>query len=119
MSDWATAENVVQKVLTKTTKQPGCLHFSWTRDGELLNWHGHFIDGDALKTHLESVRPLMETLMKEGVAKIDRIEINGPHAEINKSQSALEGFEGARFYPSDDRLRRSFEKIAFPIPRLL
>jgi len=60
VSDWSTAEPIMQEILQKTSNEAGCIHFAWTRSGNRLRWHGYYTTGDALKAHVEAIRPLMD-----------------------------------------------------------
>lgn len=64
---------------------------SWSKNDKTLNWKATFPNGEALVKHMREVRPLIDAL-DAGPAKLERIEVHGPPAEVLK----LQGQESAK-----------------------
>mmetsp|Transcript_11800 Transcript_11800/g.27637 ORF Transcript_11800/g.27637 Transcript_11800/m.27637 type:complete len:217 (+) Transcript_11800:91-741(+) len=122
INNWASCEPILNEIASKSSSETGCYHFAWTRSDDQLRWHGYFIDGEALKKHLDAVRPLIDQL-NAGPARIDRLEVHGPQSEIEKGTTPLQGIPETHYFASDQRVRRLPELIepslALRPPRLL
>ena len=59
------------------------LHYGWDVSDNQLYCREVYVDGDAVNTHLENVKPLLARLL-DGPAELLRIELHGPSQELNK-----------------------------------
>lgn len=98
----------MDEFIEKTSAEPGCAYFGWTHSGDKLHWHGDYVDGEALKAHYHKVRPLLDALTAGTVSTLDRFEVHGPSAELDKATPVLEGLAGPALleYQSDSRVKR-------------
>jgi len=87
ISDWAAARPLMQGIVDKSSKEAGCNYFGWTKRGDTLHSLEAFVDGDALKAHVDNVRPLMDEL-QQGPAALERVEVHGPASELAKIKNA-------------------------------
>lgn len=83
IKNWATAKPLMQELINESNKEPGCTYFGWAKTGAKLHSRETFVDGDAMRAHIEAVRPLMDRL-SAGPATLERLEINGPSEEVAK-----------------------------------
>jgi quinol monooxygenase YgiN len=116
--DWSQAEPIMQKFITETTGEEGCAHFGWTRSGDSLQWHGHYVDGDALKRHFEITRPLLDQL-RSGPAVLEDMHVHGPPSELEKVASQLDGIEQVRFFRNEEQFPRLGDYKYLTAPRLM
>ena len=105
VNDWAKAEPIMQKFITQTTKEKGCAHFGWTRNGDSLQWTGHYVDGDALKRHFELTRPLLDQL-RTGPAALDDMQVHGPKTELEQVTDHLDSLPNVRIFFNEERFPR-------------
>jgi len=114
VKDWAVVEPIMNRILTTTSDEEGCLHLGWTRSGDSLQWHGDYVNGEALKAHFEKVKPLLLELVA-GPATLVRMDVHGPAAELEKSVTLLDNFEPVHFFKMDERVP-SLLDLASPLP---
>ena len=81
IKDWQTAGPIVQAIINKSNQEQGCSYFSWERSGDTLKSREVFDDGNAMRAHLENVKPLLEQIMS-GPATLEKIEMHGPDKEL-------------------------------------
>jgi len=105
VNDWAKAEPIMQKFISQTTKEKGCAHFGWTRNGDSLQWTGHYVDGDALKRHFELTRPLLDQL-RTGPAALEDMQVHGPKTELEQVTEHLDSLPNVRIYFNEERFPR-------------
>lgn len=77
-----------QKFVDQTKEEPGCLYYSFTFADNLMHCREGYADADALLTHLSRVAPLIEEMLGTGVT-IERLEVHGPAAEIEKLREPM------------------------------
>eukprot|EP00397_Hematodinium_sp_SG-2012_P063389 GEMP01087450.1.p1 GENE.GEMP01087450.1~~GEMP01087450.1.p1 ORF type:complete len:127 (+),score=28.30 GEMP01087450.1:45-425(+) len=97
--DQAKAKTVLAKFVEVTKKEPGCIYYSflWSENGTKLFGREAYVDGDAAVAHVAGVGPLFPELLADDVAKIDRLEIQGPADEIVKLKESVKDFNPAYF----------------------
>jgi quinol monooxygenase YgiN len=83
IKDWSAARPIMQQIIDQANADPGCTYFGWEKSGDILTSRENFTDGEAMKTHLENVKPYMEKL-KAGPAQMDELEVHGPVKELEK-----------------------------------
>jgi hypothetical protein len=81
--------------------------FGWTRSGDSLFWQAHFIDGEALRFHLQAVRGLYDALIEgdERPTDLIRFELHGPESELEKCRGITQGLDPIYFFP-EQRMER-------------
>ena len=85
INDWTLARPIMQQIIDQANAQPGCTYFGWEKSGNVLSSRETFRGGDALRFHLESVKPLIDKL-KLGPAKLVNFEMHGPAIEVEKAK---------------------------------
>lgn len=83
VKNWEQAQPIVQEIIEKAAREPGCVLYSWHVDGDSLVCREAFLDSNALFRHLVMAGPLREALIA-GPTAIERIEVHGPKTEITK-----------------------------------
>eukprot|EP00614_Pseudopedinella_elastica_P020277 CAMPEP_0172652128 /NCGR_PEP_ID=MMETSP1068-20121228/243160_1 /TAXON_ID=35684 /ORGANISM="Pseudopedinella elastica, Strain CCMP716" /LENGTH=309 /DNA_ID=CAMNT_0013466533 /DNA_START=202 /DNA_END=1133 /DNA_ORIENTATION=+ len=83
-------------IIDTAYSEPGCTYFGWTKSGNKLQSRESFTDGEAMKNHLESVKPLMQAL-KSGPAKLERLEMSGPGPELEKIKAEAQSLNPEYF----------------------
>jgi len=93
------AEPIMAEFVEKTKTEKGCLYYGWSMDGDKLFCREAYVDGEAVLAHLGNVGPCIDALLKES-AKLERISIHGPQAELDKVKPATEAL-GTKYYAID------------------
>jgi quinol monooxygenase YgiN len=68
-------------------QEPKCLYYSFFFDGNQAHCREGYADADGVLAHLENVGSLLEEALT--MAKITRMEIHGPEAELEKLRGPL------------------------------
>ncbi len=104
VKDWKSARPTMQKFIEATADEPNCGYFGWSRaaskDGDKLSWKASFVDGDAVREHFKRVKTFIEDLSK-GPAKVNHLEIHGPHDEVEKIKKFEEVPSSAKYFEGD------------------
>ena len=108
VSDWSKAKPIMDEFVRRTQAEPGCIYYGWTIDrsaGKLFCREAYFNADDVL-SHLENVGSLVEELVADGVATLDRIELHGPRMQLERCKVAMDPF-GTAYY----NLEMGFQKF--------
>jgi len=121
IQDWGTARPLMQSIIDKANAEPGCAYFGWTKSGDELRSRETFVSGDAMKAHIEGCKPFLEALVAEGVAKLERLEINAPTPELEKVKTLAESLhaEKLEYFGADQKtpqVQHALKQGAFPPP---
>lgn len=103
--NWGSAKPIVDEFITRTREEEGCVYFGWTqKDNAVLQWQAHFVDGDALRFHLQNVRGLYDSLVEgpSRSADLERFELHGPSDELEKCRAISQGLDPVYFW-TDER----------------
>lgn len=73
--------------IEKTKEEGGSLYYGYAFDGDLAYCREGYADGDALLAHLDNVGKLLGAALK--ISTIERLEIHGPKAELDKLRGPL------------------------------
>ena len=73
--------------VAKTRNEPGCVHYAFSFAGMNAHCREGYDDAAAVLAHLDNVGALLGEALK--VAKIVRLEVHGPAAEIDKLRAPL------------------------------
>jgi quinol monooxygenase YgiN len=88
-----------------TSTEPGCVHYAFSSNGMIVHCREGYDNADALLAHLGNVdAPLQEALK---IARIIRLEVHGPAAELDKLRGPLAGLNPEWFVLVEGGLRRS------------
>lgn len=93
VTDWDRCmEEFVKPCQESTVKEEGCLYYGFCRNGDNLFCREAYVDGDAVKTHLENAGAIIGPNLESGVLKLDYLAILGPAEELEKTKSVADGF---------------------------
>ena len=81
--------------VAKTRNEPGCVHYTFSFDGMKAHCREGYDDAAALLAHLDNVGALLGEALK--LAKIVRLEVHGPAAELDKLRAPLAGLNPQYF----------------------
>ena len=90
--------------VAKTRTEPGCVHYAFSFDGTNAHCREGYDDAAAVLAHLDNVGALLGEALK--IAKIVRLEVHGPAAEIDKLRAPLAGLN-PQFFELDEGFRRA------------
>jgi quinol monooxygenase YgiN len=92
------------KFVERTRTEPGCLHYVFTFDGMNAHCREGYADAAGVLAHLDNVGALLQEALK--AAKIVRLEVHGPAAEIDKLRGPLAGLKPQFFVIEGEGIRR-------------
>jgi hypothetical protein len=81
--------------VAKTRNEPGCVHYTFSFNGMAAHCREGYDDAAALLAHLDNVGALLGEALK--IAKIVRLEVHGPAAELDKLRAPLAGLNPQYF----------------------
>jgi quinol monooxygenase YgiN len=97
---------LAQKLVAKTRSEPGCMHYAFSFSGNLAHCREGYVDAAALLAHRENVAELIGQALK--IAKIVRLEVHAPEAEIEKLRGPMAA-GNPQFFVLEEGFRRSSE----------
>lgn len=95
---------IVRKFVAKTRTEPGCVHYCFSYDGNIAHCREGYDNAEALLAHLQNVGDELGEALK--IAKIIRLEVHAPAAEIEKLRQPMASL-GPQFFALDEGIRRS------------
>ncbi len=98
-----TFKKIGEQCVKKSIKEPECLYYGFTFDGNLAHCREGYADAEAVLVHLENIGPLLQEALK--VADIARLEVHGPEAEIAKLRNPMANLN-PRFFTLECGFRR-------------
>jgi len=90
--------------VAKTRNEPGCVHYTFSFDGMAAHCREGYDDAAALLAHLDNVGALLGEALK--LAKIVRLEVHGPAAELDQLRAPLAGLK-PQFFELAEGFRRA------------
>ncbi|MBI5685476.1 MAG: hypothetical protein HZC54_10370 [Verrucomicrobia bacterium] len=75
--------------IERTATEPKNLYYDFTVNGDIVYCREAYVGADGLLAHLENVGALLGPLMK--LADVQRVEVHGPAAELEKLKGPLAG----------------------------
>lgn len=88
----------------KTRQEAGCLHYAFSFNGTTAHCREGYINAEAILAHLDNVaEPLGQALQ---LAKLTRLEIHAPAAEIEKLKAPLAALQ-PHYFVLEPGLRRA------------
>jgi Antibiotic biosynthesis monooxygenase len=90
--------------VARTRTEPGCLHYAFSFDGHTAHCREGYVDADAVLAHLQNVGELLGQALK--IAKIVRLEVHAPAAEVAKLRGPLASLS-PQFFELEEGIRRS------------
>ena len=98
--DWGKAKPIMEEFIAKTKAEAGCVYYGWVKEGNTLKCREMYVDGAAVGAHLENVGSCIESILGEGVASLDSIEIQGPADQLDIVKPGTEAL-GTKYYATD------------------
>lgn len=92
-----------EQFVEKTSKEPKCLYYGFSFDGDQCHCREGYQDADGALAHLENVGAMLGELLK--FAEMTRLEVHGPEAELAKLRGPLAGFK-PQFFTLEYGFRR-------------
>lgn len=90
--------------VARTRSEPGCEHYCFSYHGQTAHCREGYADAAAVLAHLDNVGALLGEALK--IAKIVRLEVHGPAAEIDKLRTPLAGLN-PQFFVLEEGIRRA------------
>jgi quinol monooxygenase YgiN len=88
-----------------TRKEAGVVHYAFSFSGQIAHCREGYVNAQGVLDHLKNVdAPLQEALK---LAKIVRLEVHGPAAEIDKLREPLAGLKPQFFVLAEGGIRRA------------
>ena len=76
-----------EQFVEKTSKEPKCLYYGFSFDGDLAHCREGYADAEGVLAHLENVGSLLTEALK--IADLTRMEVHGPGQELAKLREPL------------------------------
>ncbi len=92
------------RFVERTRSEPGCVHYCFSFDGDTAHCREGYDDAAAVLAHLDNVGALLGEALK--IAKITRLEVHGPAAEIDKLRGPLAQLK-PQFFVLEEGIRRA------------
>ncbi len=92
------------KFVAKTQTEPGCLHYAFSYNGNTAHCREGYENAEAVLAHLANVGELLGEALK--IAKIVRLEVHGPAAELEKLHAPMASLAPA-FFALEPGIRRA------------
>lgn len=90
--------------VSRTRSEPGCLHYAFSFNGNTAHCREGYRDAEALLAHLQNVGGLLGEALK--IAKIARLEVHAPAAEIDKLREPMAALN-PQFFELQEGIRRT------------
>ena len=98
--DWNKARPIMDDFIAKTKTETGCIYYGWTRVDDQLKCREMYVDGAAVNAHLENVGECIGAILADGVATLDKIDIQGPADQLEIVKPGTEAL-GTVYYHTD------------------
>ena len=92
------------RFVEKTRSEPGCMHYAFSFSGNIAHCREGYVDAAALLAHLDNVGELLGEALK--MAKIARLEVHAPAAEIEKLRTPMAALD-PQFFVLEPGIRQS------------
>ena len=86
-ADLPAFKKLCEQFVAKSKNEPKCLYYGFSFDGNQVHCREGYEDAEGLLTHLGNVGQLLDEAFK--IAKMTRLEIHGPEAEVAKLREPL------------------------------
>jgi len=90
----------------KTRAESGCMHYAFSFNGNTAHCREGYTDAAAVLAHLQNVGELLGQALK--IAKIVRLEVHAPAAEIEKLRGPMASLN-PQFFVLSEGIRRANE----------
>ena len=92
------------KFIELTRQEPGCLYYAFSYSGQAAHCREGYENAAAVLAHLDNVGATLKEALT--IAKITRLEVHGPAAELDKLRTPLAGLNPQWFTLSEGGFRR-------------
>lgn len=92
------------RFVAKTQTESGCVHYCFSFNGSIAHCREGYEDANAVLAHLQNVGELLGEALK--IAKIVRLEVHGPAAELDKLREPMKSL-GPQFFALESGIRRA------------
>lgn len=92
------------KFVDKTRTEPGCMHYSFSFNGNKAHCREGYDNAEAILAHLDNVGALLGEALK--IARLVQLEVHAPAAEIEKLRAPLAALN-PQFFVLEPGIRRS------------
>ncbi len=89
-------KNLMPLFVARTQTEASNLFYEFTLHGDQVFCREGYVGADGALAHLANVGDLLEQLLQN--ASLNRLEIHGPQAELEKLQAAFDGMNPIWFY---------------------
>lgn len=86
---------IAQKYVQWSAREPGCLYYGFSFNGDLAHCREGFEDAAALLAHIENLRPILHEMGE--VSSLLKLEIHGPEQELVKLRTPLAAMNAQYF----------------------
>merc|ERR1712144_104222 len=99
IKDWSLAAPIMAEFVEATKTEKGCVYYGWTKVGDKLFCREAYKNAEGVLAHLDNVGALVGKML-EAAATLDKIELHGPPAEMDKCKATMDGF-GTTYWAID------------------
>jgi quinol monooxygenase YgiN len=92
------------KFIKLTRREPGCLYYAFSFNGQAAHCREGYKNAAAVLAHLGNVDAVLKEALT--IAKITRLEVHGPAAELDKLREPLAGLNPEWFILAEGGFRR-------------
>jgi hypothetical protein len=92
------------RFVEKTKSEPGCVHYAFSFSGNTAHCREGYVNAEAILAHLQNVGDLLGQALQ--IAKIVRLEVHAPAAEIEKLKGPMAALN-PQFFTLEPGIRRS------------
>ena len=89
------AKALLPKFVATTQSEPRCVHYEFTINGDVIFCREAYVGAEGALAHLENVGALLGEMLK--LSDVERLEIHGPAAELEKLKAPLAEYQPAWF----------------------
>ncbi len=94
------------KFVERTRNESGCMHYAFSFSGNTAHCREGYVNAEAVLAHLQNVGELLGEALK--VAKMARLEVHAPAAEIEKLRAPIAALN-PQFFTLESGIRRTSE----------
>lgn len=90
-----TVKPLLREFITRVATETGTLSYDFTIGGDVVFCRESYVDANALLAHVANVGALVDRMLT--LSTLDRVEIHGPAAELEKLKGPLAGLNPTYF----------------------
>lgn len=91
INDWDKLNHILEELIEATKKETGVVYYGFVGNKETntVVCREAYVDGDAIKKHIENVGPLLGKLL-DGPAELVSMHVQGPEEELDKVKAGMD-----------------------------